>query len=67
MVACGVLDTPKNGRKSNFDFLLGAIVEFLCDSDFTLNGDAFRYCITGGVWNTGIHQHTECLGKIVKE
>jgi hypothetical protein len=61
VVSCGVLETPRFGRKSNFLFIPGTKVSFECNQDFTLIGDQRRVCTPEGRWNTPEYGYTECL------
>ena len=63
VVSCGVLETPRFGRKSNFFFTPGTKVTFECDQDFILIGDQRRQCGPGGQWDTPSYGYTECLRK----
>ncbi|XP_011160726.2 protein mesh isoform X2 [Solenopsis invicta] len=61
VISCGVLETPRFGRKSNFLFVPGTKVSFECNQDFTLVGDKRRVCLPEGRWNTPEYGYTECL------
>ncbi|KAJ9599570.1 hypothetical protein L9F63_009968, partial [Diploptera punctata] len=61
MVSCGVLETPRFGRKSNFMFIPGARVTFECNKDFILIGDQRRVCTDQGKWDIPEYGYTECL------
>jgi Sushi repeat (SCR repeat) len=63
VVSCGVLETPRFGRKSNFFFTPGTKVTFECDQDFILIGDQRRQCGPAGQWDTPSYGYTECLRK----
>ncbi|KAK4887771.1 hypothetical protein RN001_004042 [Aquatica leii] len=60
-ISCGVLETPRFGRKSNFLFTPGTKVIFECNEDFVLVGDQKRECLTEGRWNVPDYGYTECL------
>lgn len=59
--SCGILETPRFGRKSNFQFTPGAIVTFECNEGFFLNGDRRRICGEDGRWDIPQYGYTECL------
>lgn len=59
--SCGVLETPRFGRKSNFLFIPGTKVTFECNQDFTLVGDQRRTCTADGHWDVPQYGYTECL------
>ncbi|XP_026668538.1 protein mesh isoform X2 [Ceratina calcarata] len=61
IVSCGVLETPRFGRKSNFFFVPGTKVTFECNQDFILIGDQRRVCTPEGRWNVPEYGYTECL------
>ncbi|XP_392408.3 protein mesh isoform X2 [Apis mellifera] len=61
VVSCGVLETPRFGRKSNFFFVPGTKVTFECNQDFILVGDQRRVCTPEGYWNIPEYGYTECL------
>ncbi|XP_059481831.1 protein mesh isoform X2 [Neocloeon triangulifer] len=61
VISCGVLETPRFGRKSNFFFIPGTKVTFECDQDFVLIGDQRRQCTPSGQWDTPVYGYTECL------
>ncbi|KOB67705.1 Uncharacterized protein OBRU01_19387 [Operophtera brumata] len=44
VISCGILETPRFGRKSNFFFTPGTRVNFECNQDFILTGDKRRVC-----------------------
>ncbi|XP_022920575.2 protein mesh isoform X1 [Onthophagus taurus] len=60
-ISCGILPTPRFGRKSTFFFIPGTTVQFECDQNFVLVGDPRRECLAHGQWDTPIHGYTECL------
>ncbi|XP_008548218.1 protein mesh isoform X3 [Microplitis demolitor] len=60
-VSCGVLETPRFGRKSNFLFIPGTKVTFECNQDFVLIGDQRRTCMPDGHWDIPEYGYTECL------
>ncbi|XP_035724650.1 protein mesh-like isoform X2 [Vespa mandarinia] len=61
IISCGILETPRFGRKSNFLFIPGAKVSFECNQDFILVGDQRRECTPEGRWNIPEYGYTECL------
>ncbi|XP_053616264.1 protein mesh isoform X3 [Plodia interpunctella] len=61
VISCGVLETPRFGRKSNFFFTPGTRVNFECNQDFILTGDKRRTCEDNGRWNLPDYGYTECL------
>uniref|UniRef100_A0A182XLS7 Sushi domain-containing protein n=1 Tax=Anopheles quadriannulatus TaxID=34691 RepID=A0A182XLS7_ANOQN len=61
VVSCGILETPRFGRKSNFLFTPGARVSFECNEGFFLIGDSRRICMENGQWDVPEHGYTECL------
>lgn len=61
IISCGVLETPRFGRKTNFLFIPGAKVNFECNQDFVLVGDQRRECMAEGRWNVPEYGYTECL------
>ncbi|CAK9825077.1 Protein mesh [Anthophora retusa] len=63
-VSCGVLETPRFGRKSNFFFVPGTKVTFECNQDFILIGDQRRVCTPEGRWDVPEYGYTECLRQI---
>ncbi|XP_076298294.1 sushi domain containing 2 mesh isoform X2 [Lasioglossum baleicum] len=60
-ISCGVLETPRFGRKSNFFFTPGTKVTFECNQDFILVGDQRRVCMPDGRWDVPEYGYTECL------
>ncbi|KAG8035923.1 hypothetical protein G9C98_003049 [Cotesia typhae] len=60
-ISCGVLETPRFGRKSNFLFIPGTKVTFECNQDFVLIGDQRRTCMPDGHWDIPEYGYTECL------
>lgn len=60
-ISCGVLETPRFGRKSNFYFIPGTKVTFECSQDFILIGDQRRECLQNGHWDAANYGYTECL------
>ncbi|KAK2579800.1 hypothetical protein KPH14_008682 [Odynerus spinipes] len=60
-ISCGILETPRFGRKTNFLFIPGAKVTFECNQDFILVGDQRRECMPNGRWNVPEYGYTECL------
>ncbi|KAK6626128.1 hypothetical protein RUM43_006433 [Polyplax serrata] len=64
VVSCGVLETPRFGRKSNFFFTPGTKVTFECNQDFTLVGDQKRICMPDGRWDVPTYGYTECLRQV---
>ncbi|XP_023014320.2 sushi domain containing 2 mesh isoform X1 [Leptinotarsa decemlineata] len=61
VVSCGVLETPRFGRKSTFLFIPGTKVTYECNQDFVLVGDPRRECLADGTWNAPEYGYTECL------
>ncbi|XP_031341767.1 protein mesh isoform X1 [Photinus pyralis] len=61
VISCGVLETPRFGRKSNFMFVPGTKVTFECNQDFILVGDQRRECMPEGYWDVPTYGYTECL------
>ncbi|XP_066592875.1 protein mesh isoform X2 [Prorops nasuta] len=64
IISCGILETPRFGRKSNFLFVPGTKVTFECNQDFILIGDQRRTCLPEGRWNIPEYGYTECLRHI---
>ncbi|XP_076767109.1 sushi domain containing 2 mesh isoform X1 [Xylocopa sonorina] len=64
VISCGVLETPRFGRKSNFFFVPGTKVTFECNQGFILDGDQRRVCTPQGRWNVPEYGYTECLRQI---
>lgn len=63
ILSCGVLETPRFGRKSNFFFVPGTKVTFECNQNFILIGDQRRTCLPEGRWDVPVYGYTECLSK----
>lgn len=61
MISCGVLETPRFGRKSNFLFVPNTKVTFECNQEFVLIGDQRRSCSSDGKWDIPEYGYTECL------
>lgn len=61
VLSCGILETPRFGRKSNFMFTPGAVVTFECNEGFYLQGDRRRTCGLDGRWDLPEYGYTECL------
>ncbi|XP_050355399.1 protein mesh isoform X1 [Nymphalis io] len=61
VISCGILETPRFGRKSNFFFTPGTRVNFECNQGFNLVGDKRRICEDNGRWNLPDYGYTECL------
>ncbi|XP_046394346.1 protein mesh isoform X1 [Ischnura elegans] len=61
VISCGILETPRFGRKSNFFFTPGTKVTFECNQDFVLVGDQRRTCSAQGRWDIPEYGYTECL------
>ncbi|XP_077292474.1 protein mesh-like isoform X2 [Arctopsyche grandis] len=61
VISCGVLETPRFGRKSNFFFVPDTKVTFECDKNFVLIGDQRRTCMPEGRWDVPQYGYTECL------
>lgn len=64
VISCGILETPRFGRKSNFQFTPGARVSFECNEGFFLIGDTRRICQENGQWDVPEYGYTECLRKV---
>ena len=64
-ISCGILPTPRFGRKSNFLFIPGTTVMFECDQNFVLVGDQRRECTARGQWDVPVFGYTECLRKYI--
>lgn len=65
VVSCGVLETPRFGRKLSFNFMPGAKVSFECNEGFVLIGDQRRECLSTGLWNIPEYGYTTCLRKLI--
>lgn len=65
VISCGILETPRFGRKSTFLFTPGTHVAFECNEGFMLIGDPRRTCTSEGKWDPPIYGYTECLRKII--
>lgn len=65
ILSCGILETPRFGRKSNFQFTPGAVVTFECNEGFFLNGDRRRMCGEDGRWDIPQYGYTECLREFI--
>lgn len=63
LISCGVLETPRFGRKSTFLFVPGTKVMFECNQNFILIGDQRRECLQNGHWDAAVYGYTECLRK----
>lgn len=63
VTSCGILETPRFGRKSSFLFTPGTDVAFECDQGFMLVGDPRRTCLSEGRWDPPVHGYTQCLRK----
>jgi len=61
VISCGVLETPRFGRKSNFLFVPNTKVTFECNQEFVLIGDQRRSCSSDGKWDIPEYGYTECL------
>uniref|UniRef100_A0A6P7FJN2 Protein mesh isoform X1 n=1 Tax=Diabrotica virgifera virgifera TaxID=50390 RepID=A0A6P7FJN2_DIAVI len=61
VVSCGVLETPRFGRKSTFLFVPGTKVTYECIQEFVLVGDQRRECQADGTWNIPEYGYTYCL------
>jgi len=61
VISCGILETPRFGRKSSFLFVPGTRITFECNQDFILTGDQRRVCSESGRWDTPVYGYTECL------
>lgn len=66
VTSCGVLETPRFGRKSTFLFTPGTHVAFECDQGFMLIGDPRRTCTAEGKWDPPVYGYTQCLRKLMK-
>ncbi|XP_011501466.1 PREDICTED: protein mesh [Ceratosolen solmsi marchali] len=64
IISCGILETPRFGRKSNFLFVPGTRVTFECNQDFVLIGDQRRICLPEGRWDIPENGYTECLRQV---
>uniref|UniRef100_A0A1B0FP21 Sushi domain-containing protein n=1 Tax=Glossina morsitans morsitans TaxID=37546 RepID=A0A1B0FP21_GLOMM len=64
ILSCGVLETPRFGRKLSFNFMPGAKVSFECNEGFVLIGDQRRECLSNGLWNMPEYGYTECLREV---
>lgn len=65
VISCGILETPRFGRKSNFLFVPNTKVTFECNQDFVLIGDQRRACSSDGKWDIPEYGYTECLRKYI--
>lgn len=65
VVSCGVLETPRFGRKSTFLFVPGTKVTYECNKDFVLIGDTRRICQADGTWDIPDYGYTECLREYI--
>lgn len=65
VTSCGVLETPRFGRKSTFLFTPGTDVAFECDQGFVLNGDPRRTCGNDGKWDPPVKGYTTCMRKLL--
>lgn len=63
ILSCGILETPRFGRKSNFLFTPGSSVAFECNEGFVLIGDPRRTCTAEGQWDPPVYGYTTCLRK----
>lgn len=63
ILSCGILETPRFGRKSNFFFVPGSSVAFECNEGFVLIGDPRRTCTSEGQWDPPVYGYTTCLRK----
>ncbi|XP_018562976.1 protein mesh isoform X2 [Anoplophora glabripennis] len=61
VVSCGILETPRFGRKSTFLFIPGTRVTYECNQNFVLVGDNRRTCQADGNWDIPDYGYTECL------
>lgn len=64
VISCGILETPRFGRKSNFLFIPNTKVTFECNQNFVLIGDQRRTCTPQGRWDLPEYGYTECLRKL---
>lgn len=65
ILTCGILETPRFGRKSTFLFIPGTRVSFECNQGFILTGDTRRVCLDDGSWDVPVYGYTECLRKYI--
>lgn len=65
VMSCGVLETPRFGRKLSFKFTPGTQVGFECNEGFYLTGDKWRTCTPSGKWDAPVHGYTLCLRKLI--
>lgn len=63
VTSCGVLETPRFGRKTSFLFTPGTQVAYECDQGFVLIGDRRRTCTAEGKWDPPVYGYTQCLRK----
>lgn len=63
VISCGVLETPRFGRKSTFRFTPGTDVLYECNEGFKLIGDSRRTCTSEGKWDPPVYGYSECLRK----
>lgn len=61
VISCGVLETPRFGRKLSFLFTPGSQVGFECNKGFVLTGDRRRTCTAAGRWDAPVSGYTLCL------
>ncbi|XP_048517343.1 protein mesh isoform X2 [Dendroctonus ponderosae] len=61
VVSCGIMPTPRFGRKSTFLFIPGTRVTFECEQNFVLIGDNRRTCGSDGQWDIPEYGYTHCL------
>lgn len=66
ILSCGILETPRFGRKSNFLFVPGSTVAFECNDGFVLVGDPRRTCTSEGRWDPAVYGYTECMRKLIR-
>ncbi|KAJ6640082.1 Protein mesh [Pseudolycoriella hygida] len=64
ILSCGILETPRFGRKSNFFFVPGSSVAFECNEGFVLIGDPRRTCTSEGQWDPPVYGYTICLREV---
>ena len=63
MESCPQPIAPRNGRVepvSQTVWMPGDVVQYICDEDFTLEGDQFRVCENNGTFNGTA---PECVGR----
>jgi hypothetical protein len=61
VISCGVLYTPKNGRKSTNKYVVGTKVKFDCDVGYVRLGEEVRECFSSGYWSWPNYGVTRCI------